>query len=170
MQAGATALAEMAKGAVAGAVGVWVMDRLDWYMVEREDQDAWHRTQAVRPNSKDPAHNMADMAARVIGAEPFPQPHPAGIAVHYAVGMAPTAIYGAARQHLPGGVIGRGVMLGVGMFLVEDEVLNTALGTAAKPTRYPWQAHARGLVTHLVLGLVTEALLTFLDEPRQRRQ
>ena len=57
----------------------------------------------------------------------------------------------------------RGVVLGVGMFLVEDEFLNTVMGTAAEPRKYPWQAHARGLITHLVLGVVTEAALSAFD-------
>ena len=101
---------EMAKGAAAGAAGVWVMDRLDWFMVEHGTQEAWKRTQAVRPNRKDPAHNMAGMAAEAVGLEPPPQPHLAGVAVHYAVGIGPAAIYGATRWHLPGGVMSRGLV------------------------------------------------------------
>ena len=159
---------EMAKGAAAGAAGVWVMDRLDWFMVEHGNQEAWKRTQAVRPNRKDPAHNMAGMAAEAVGLEPPPQPHPAGVAVHYAVGMGPAAIYGATRKQLPGGVMSRGLLFGLGMFLVEDELLNTVMGTAADPRKYPVQAHARGLITHLVLGVVTEAMLSAFDPPRAR--
>ena len=166
MQANGSLAIDMAHGALAGAAGVWVMDRVDWLMVEHGDQEAWRKTQAVRPNHKDPAHNMADMAARAAGAPPLPQPHPAGIATHYAVGIVPTAIYGATRQHLPGGVLGRGALLGLGLFLVEDEILNPVLGVAAPPQRYPWQAHARGLISHLVLGIVTEAALAFLDTRR----
>ena len=41
--------------------------------------------------------------------------------------------------------------------------LLTHMGTAAPPQRYPWQAHARGLISHLVFGVVTEAILSALD-------
>ncbi len=158
-----TVAVDLAKGALAGAAGVWVMDRVDWYMVEHGDQEAWRQTRAVRPDHKDPAHNMAAMAARAVGARPPPQPSAAGIAVHYAVGIGPAAVYGATRRHLPGGAVSRGLLFGLGMFLLEDEALNTAMGTAAPPRQYPRQAHARGLVAHLVLGLVTEAVLSALD-------
>ena len=157
---------DLVKGAIAGAAGVWVMDRIDWFMAEHGDQEAWRRTQAVRPHHKDPAHNMAGMAAEAVGLEPPPQPHPSGIAVHYAIGMVPAAIYAANRKRLPGGTMTRGLGLGLGMFLVLDELMNTLMGTAAKPQDYPWQAHARGLVAHLVLGVVTEAVLSRLDPPR----
>lgn len=160
---------DVVKGAVAGAAGVWIMDRVDWFMVAHEDQRAWRRTQAVRPNGKDPAHNMAGLAARAVGAEPPPQPHPLGVATHYAVGMAPAMAYATVRRRLPGGILGRGLLLGLGMFLVEDEIINPLIGVAAPPGRYPWQAHARGLVAHLVLGVATEAALAALDQPRRRQ-
>ena len=121
MNTTATVVADLAKGAVAGAAGVWIMDRVDWLMVEHGDQEAWRQTRAVRPNHKDPAHNMVGMAAAVVGAKPIPQPHAAGIAMHYAVGMGPAAVYSATRKHLPGCLMSRGLLLGLGMFLVEDE-------------------------------------------------
>jgi hypothetical protein len=45
-----------------------------------------------------------------------------------------------------------------------DEGVVPALGLAGGPTEYPWQAHARGLVGHLVLGAVTHATLELLDQ------
>ena len=168
MNASTTIAADLAKGAAAGAAGVWIMDRVDWFMVEHGDQEAWRQTQEVRPNHKDPAHNMAGVVAKAIGAEPPSQPHPAGIAIHYAVGMAPAAFYALNRRRLPGGPLSRGLLFGLGMFIVEDEVLNPLAGLAAPPGRYPWQAHARGLISHLVLGVVTEAILSALDRRNDR--
>jgi len=166
MKPDSTVAADLVKGAIAGALGVWIMDQVDWFMVEHENPDAWRRTQAVRPNGQDPAHNMAGMVASAAGVQAPGQPHPAGVAVHYAVGMGPAAAYSVARRHLPGGVMSRGLLLGLGMFLVEDEIINTVTGAAADPRQYPWQAHARGLVSHLVLGVATEAVLNLLDQPR----
>jgi hypothetical protein len=164
-----TLAGDLVKGAAAGAGAVWIMDRLDWWMVEHEDPRSWQRSQEVRPNHQDPAHALAGMAAEAVGLDPPSQPHPAGIAVHYAIGMAPAALYAASRKHLPGGVVIRGLAYGLAMFLIEDEVLNPALGVAAPPQKYPWQAHARGLVAHLALGLATEAVLAALDPPKVGR-
>ena len=50
------------------------------------------------------------------------QPHPQALPTHYAVGMGPAAIYSATRKHRPGGLMSRGLLLGLGMFVVEDEV------------------------------------------------
>ena len=58
---------------------------------------------------------------------------------------------------------GGGSLYGRGLFLVNDELLAPALGLAAGPLQYPWQAHARGLVSHLVLGAATDAALEVLD-------
>jgi hypothetical protein len=89
MKANGTIAADLAKGAVAGAAATWVMDRVDWAMVEHEDPEAWRRTQSVRPNGKDPAHNMVGAMAKAVGLNPPDQPHPAGIAMHYALARVP---------------------------------------------------------------------------------
>lgn len=159
--------ADMLKGAVAGAVGVWVMDRVDCFMFKHEDPAARQRTQAVRPGGMDPAHIMANKAAEAVGAKLSPpQPHPAGVAVHYAIGIGPGALYGALRDRARAVGTGRGLLYGLGLFLVHDEILNAATGLSADPRRYPWQAHARGLVAHLVYGAVTDAILDLLYRGR----
>ena len=53
----------------------------------------------------------------------------------------------------------RGLLYGLGPFLLEDELANPVAGFAAGPTAYPWQAHARGFVAHLVYGVVTDTVL-----------
>ena len=50
------------------------------------------------------------------------------------------------------------------MFLVNDEILAPVLGLASGPAAYPWQAHARGLVGHLVLGAVTDTVLAVTEQ------
>ena len=90
----------LVKGAAAGAVAVWAMDRLGWALWDRE----------------------APGARRV-----------------------------------------RGLACGLGLFVAVDEGVVPALGLASGPAAYPWQAHARGLVTHRALGVVTHATLGALD-------
>lgn len=159
------------KGAAAGALGVWVMDRLDWFIFTHEDPQARHRTESVRPGGLDPAHMAAKRAADMVGTELRPaQPHPAGIATHYALGAGPGAVYGMLRNRLPVRKQGQdylyGLGIGLGLFLVQDEVLNQAMGLSGKQKDYPGQAHARGLAAHLTLGLVLNAALNLLGASR----
>jgi hypothetical protein len=161
-------LVDTLKGAVAGGIAVWVMDQVDWYMYDHEDPEARRRTQEVRPGGLDPSHHTANKIAGAFGKELSPrQPHPAGIALHYAIGIGAgsSALYGALQDRVPAISTGRGALFGLGMFLLHDEFLNTALGSAARPSQYPWQAHARGLISHVVYGVVTDTILRILKGP-----
>jgi len=51
---------------------------------------------------------------------------------------------------------------------MQDEVLNTVTGLGARPQRYPWQAHARGLVAHIVYGVATELVLNLVENAVQK--
>ena len=159
------------KGAIAGAIGVWVMDQVDWFNFTHEDPAARRQTESVRPGGLDPAHVAASRVAEATEAELSPaQPNAVGVGIHYALGIGPSALYGAFRDRLPASSPGQeylyGAALGLGLFIVQDEGLNTASGLSADPRKYPWQAHARGLVAHLVLGMVTNAVLNLLKAPR----
>lgn len=157
--------AAVLKGAVAGAVGVWALDRVTWYLWNREDPAAIARELRARPRGMDPAHVMANRAANGLGRRLTPrQPHPAGIAAHFALGVVPGALYGALR-HRSGGVRpGRGLLFGLALFILQDEIANWLLGMSGSPAQYPWQAHARGVAGHLAYGAATEMTLGLLDE------
>lgn len=162
-------LADMALGALAGAAGVWVMDRVDWFNYRHEDPEARRRTQQVRPGGEDPAHVIATRAERMAGARLSPaQHHAAGTAIHYAIGIGPGAIYGAMKGRVPGVGADRGLLYGLALFMLQDELVNAAAGLSAHPRRYPWQAHARGLVAHLVYGFVTDATWNTLKRTSTR--
>ncbi len=162
-------VADTLLGAVAGAAAVWVMDRVDWFNYRHEDPEARRRTQRVRPGGEDPTHVMASMAEEAVGAEPSPaQHHAAGLAIHYAIGVGAGALYGALRDRVPGVGTARGALYGLGIFLTQDEIGNAVLGTGADPRQYPWQAHARGLVAHLIHGVVTDTVLSTLRAPFAR--
>ena len=163
---------DVLKGAVAGAVGVWAMDRVDWFMYERglDTPETRRQTEAARPGGMDPAHVTAKMAADAIGVRlSSPKENPAGLAVHYSLGIMPGMLYGAMRDRVDYVGAGRGLGYGFALFVLEDEIANPLLGTAAPPGRYPWTAHARGLVAHLVYGLVTDAVFSLLSGRRQSR-
>jgi hypothetical protein len=154
------------RGAIAGGIAVWVMDQVDWYMYNHEDPEARRQAQRVRPGGMDPAHVIANKVAGAFGKELSPrQPHPAGIAVHYSLGIGPGALYGAVQDRAPALGTGRGALFGLGLFLIQDELVNAATGLSARPRQYPWQAHARGVIAHIVYGVVTDTLLRVLKGP-----
>lgn len=163
-QADRSVVADMVKGAVAGAVGVWLMDRAGDILYQRESSAVVAQEHRARVDGKDPAHVAAGRLANTVGVSlPPEQPHPAGIAVHYALGIFPGALYGSLRHRVPGLSMGKGLVYGLGFFLLNDEVLNPLLGLASGPAAYPWQAHARGVVAHAVLGVATDCTLEALD-------
>lgn len=155
--------ATAAMGMVAGAVGVWALDRTDYAMWDREKPETRARTRAVRPEGDPPAGVVATKIEEASGQSLGREQHEAAqTAVHYAIGIAPAAGYALLRSHLPGGPA-RGLLYGLVMFLVQDEGMNSVTGLGADPRRYPWQAHGRGLVAHLAYGLVTEMALSAMD-------
>jgi hypothetical protein len=159
--AGSDIILDALAGAIAGAAAVWVMDRVDWFNYRRalENPRTRRRTQQARPRGMDPAHVVAAETADKAGAVLTPrQLDMAGLAVHYGLGIVPGALYGALRGRVDYLDAGRGGLFGLGLFLVQDEGINTAAGLSGRPQAYPWTAHARGLVAHLVYGLVTDVL------------
>lgn len=162
--AGGDVVLDVVKGALAGAVAVWAMDKVTWWMWDREDPAALAQERQAQPNGMDPAHNVANRVAGAMGKELSPaQPHRAGVAVHYGLGMGPGAAYAVLRKRVPVVGAGGGLLYGLALSLVEDEGVAPLLGLAGAPTDYPWQAHLRGVVGHLVLGAVTHATLGLLD-------
>lgn len=152
------------KGALAGAAGVWALDRVVWFLWNREEPETLEQEREARPEGLDPAHVIANRIAGAMGQELTPkQPHPAGIAAHYALGIAPGALYGALRHRANGFSLSRGALYGLGLFFLQDELANKMLGTSGSPTDYPWQAHTRGFVGHLALGTAMEVAYKTLD-------
>lgn len=148
---------EALAGAVAGAAAVWVMDRVDWFNYESESPETRARTKQVRPGGSDPAHVAAWKIAHAAGRELEPaEPNAAGTSIHYAIGVAPGALYSVLVERYPVIGTGHGTVFGLGLFLAQDEMINSLTGIAGRPDRYPWQDHARGLVSHLVYGFVMD--------------
>lgn len=157
-------LPDLVKGAIAGMAGTLALDAVTWFMWDREDPRTLQQERQARPEGLDPAHFVASKVARAVGTELTPkQPHAAGIASHFAIGVVPAALYGVARTYIPQVRMGRGLFYGLTLFLVQDEGVNSIAGFSGGPTEYPWQAHTRGLVGHLVYGVVTDATLDLLD-------
>jgi uncharacterized membrane protein YagU involved in acid resistance len=164
-RANGSIVADIVKGAVAGAVGVWLMDRVTWEMYRSEDREAYRQEKAAQVDGMYASHVAADRAAEAVGVDlSGKQLDVAGQVVHYATGIVPGALYGALRNRVDGVGAGRGLLYGLGLFAIVDEGAVPLLGLGSGPTAYPWQAHARGLVGHLVLGAITDTVIDVLDE------
>lgn len=152
-------------GIAAGAIGVWALDRVDWFLWNRETDDTRARTTEARPRGEPPAQALVTRLEDATGRDLSPGAHEtASQMVHYAIGIGPAIAYALLRDKLPGRGVARGAAYGAALFVGQDEVLNTVTGLGGKPADYPWTAHARGIVAHAVYGLVTELTLNLFED------
>ena len=80
----------------------------------------------------------------------------AGNAVHYAVGSASGALYGAVAELAPEITAGAGIPFGTAVWLAVDEGAVPLLSLSKGPTAYPLSTHIYALASHFVFGLTTE--------------
>lgn len=155
-------LGDAIDGAIAGALATWVMGKATTYLYEHEAKPAREAEDEARHGKT--AYGVAvEKAAHLAGTELSSEERERyGSAIHWALGIGAGAAYGVLRDRLPASGIARGLLFGTAFWLLIDEGANTALGLTPGPTKFPWQAHARGLAGHLVFGAVTDAALGVL--------
>jgi hypothetical protein len=160
-------LGEIALGAVAGAAATWLMGKATNYLYEHENETARQREDKVRGGQS--AYETAAEKVAGLVCQPLSDDErkKMGAAIHWSVGIGSSALYALLRRRLAGRGLGRelaaGALFGTAVWLLLDEVGNVALGLTPGPTAFPWQAHARGLAGHLVLGLAAEGVLQAAD-------
>ena len=144
-------------GALAGAAGTALMDKLTTLAYEHEPKKARDREDNAR----------GDKTAYVVAAEklgvPDDRQEMVGQAIHWSLGVGAGALYGVLRNRSRKLGIGSGLAYGVAFWLVMDEAMNTLLRLTPPPQRFPWQTHARGLAGHVVLGGAIEAAFDLAD-------
>ena len=157
-----SALTDLALGALAGAAATWTMGKATTYLYEHESPPARRREDAAR-GGKTAYAVAAEKAAGLAGQElSEEQRDRIGSGIHWALGIGAGALYGLLRPRVARGWAS-GALFGAAFWLLADEVANVALGLTPGPRSFPWQAHARGLAGHLVLGLTAEAVLQTAD-------
>lgn len=158
-----TTLDGVLTGAIAGAIATWLMGMATSYLYEHESKQAHKREDAARGGSNayaTAAEKAADLAGKELSDE---QKKSYGTAIHWSLGIASAALYGAVRHELPiGNRLARGLAFGTSFWLVMDEAVTPLAGLTPGPSAFPWQTHARGLAGHLVFGATTEAVLALL--------
>ena len=144
-------------GAAAGVAAIWIADKLDQAIYRAGAPESIRKTEAARPGGMDPAHVLAKRAADAVGADlGNPKDNRAGHAIHYGIAAGMGAVYGLLRGMAPSVTTGRGALFGFAMFVLQDEIGNTALGTAGNPLDYPVRDHVRGAAAHTLFGIVTD--------------
>jgi hypothetical protein len=154
---------DLVKGAIAGAVATWVMDRVTNLMYRRESADV-RRAENEARGGRSAYETAAERAAVMVGSKlDDEQAARAGMLIHWALGIGAGAAYAVVRRRM--GAVGKvaGAAFGTGFWAVMDEAVVPLLGLTPGPRAFPWQTHARGLAGHLSFGTVTEGTLRVLD-------
>jgi hypothetical protein len=88
----------------------------------------------------------------------------AGEIAHYAMGAVSGAAYAAVAARLALATKGFGLLFGVVLWLVADEVAVPVMGLSKGPWEYPASSHAYALASHLVYGATLEAARRGIDQ------
>ena len=151
------------RGALAGAVGTWLMDLVTTGLLDSQSEESVQREKEASPNGKSSVANLVDRIEEFTGVALEPdQRAMATQAIHYGLGILPGALYGSLRNRLPLLGARRGVVYGVILWALNDEYLNARLGLAGEFGAYPLTTHWRGLVGHIALGVATDTTIDVL--------
>jgi uncharacterized membrane protein YagU involved in acid resistance len=158
-------------GLVGGFVACWAMNQwlALWQRVVAEDTAAAHRGrpgvgqggQLARegPDARQPPtmHAAAALLHRLVHHPPTDREKQVlGQVLHYTVGTATGALYGALAAVLPAVTSAKGVPFGLAVWLLADELAVPALGLSQPPTQQAGTIHVYALTAHGVYGFTTE--------------
>lgn len=150
-------------GAIAGGAATWTMDLVTSGLASKESEAAKEQEEAAQPNGRSTVGNLVARLDDELGLELDEEAKSTlSSVVHYSLGIVPAALYAVLRYPFPALSAGRGILYGLALWAVNDELLTTKLGLAGPPSAYPASSHWRGLVGHAVLGMVTDTTITLL--------
>lgn len=153
-------------GVAAGAVATWLMTQVTTLMYNRENRTAREREDRVR-GDRTAYEVAADKAAAILDRKLDKKGRARwGSVIHWALGIGAGVVYALIRTQIPNPNLLHGFAFGFVFWLVMDEGVVYALGLTPGPLRFPWQAHARGAIGHLVFGAVAELILGFMGSLR----
>lgn len=146
-------LLDVGVGLLAGLVATKVTEYAQQALWAATPEETRQREQRVRPGPpfRVAAEKSADLADVDLGER---ETMAAGMAFHYASGIGWGPVYCVMRRAAGMGSLGAGVAAGMSMSVILDELVTPALGFSAPNRDYPAADHVRGLIGHLVYGLV----------------
>ncbi len=163
MQTNGSLAGDLIKGGIAGVAGTWVMGQVTGYMWEHEDPAARERYQEVTGGKYVP-DRTAEKIAMLLGLNLSEEQHSMlAQASHWGLGTGASAAYALLRRRYATADAAQGLLFGLLFWAIVDEGMTPVFGLAEMPQVYPWQAHARGFVGHLVFGVVAETMLDLFD-------
>lgn len=156
-------------GAAAGVAATWVMGKASSALYARENEEARRREDRAR-EGKTAYGVAAEMVGHALGKDlDDEQRKKYGSAIHWGLGAAAGAVYGFLRPRFAWASWGLGSLFGVLFFVTVDEAGTTLLGLTPPPQDFPWQTHGRGLASHVVFGVTTEAILSMIGDDNRRQ-
>jgi hypothetical protein len=162
-------LSDLIDGAIAGAIGTWLMGKVTTLLYEREDKGARQREDDAR-HGETAYEVAATKAARLAGVDlSDDQRKRYGQAIHWGLGVSGGALYGALRPRVDAASLAGGLLFGAAFWLLMDETLTPVLGLTPGPGAFPWQTHARGAAGHLVFGSAANVVLTAIQPANGER-
>ncbi|MBX5480816.1 MAG: hypothetical protein IRZ16_03040 [Myxococcaceae bacterium] len=152
-------LIDAAAGAIAGALGTWLMSPAQSLASKLQGASDQKREQQVSLD-KNATELMAIRLGRLIKKDLQGDAlKKAGLAVHYGYG----ALWGMAFALLSRGArrlpFAAGLALGASLWLLGDEIAVPALRLASGPKKYPVSSHLKALAAHLAYGAGVEGSL-----------
>ncbi len=155
----------MMAGAIGGFVAAFAMNQFQ-AAVSAVSASALHKERQRKdwpepgPQAKSSGDDATVKAAKAISTAIFDhelredEKRWAGPAVHYGLGAALGALYGALALSTEVEV-GAGTAYGSAVWLGADEIAVPMVGLSGPPTETPLTGHVSALASHLVFGLVT---------------
>lgn len=150
-------------GAVAGLAATWLMGKVTSYLYEHEDMAVRQKEDDARGGKTAygvAAEKVAGMAGVSLSDDERKR---AGTTIHWALGAAAGAVYGAVKDGNSEISPLRGLGFGMAFWAIMDETVTPLMGLTPGPTAFPLQTHARGLAGHLIFGASVDAALAAIN-------
>lgn len=109
------------------------------------------------------AEKIADIAGITLSDD---ERKNAGARIHWALGIAAGAAYGAIKRDEANITPLRGLGFGTMFWAIMDETITPVLGLTPGPKAFPFETHARGLAGRLVFGASVDAALSLINRTR----
>lgn len=148
---------ELAIGGFAGIIGGFALAGAAQIMYNLTSKQKKLEEENIEP--RDPFIVLADKLQKLAGVKVndeqkkvFEQ------CVATTIGVGAGVAYAALARKWELDWLTKGAVFGTLFWLVEDEGMGTALGLFGDYTKYPLEAHVRGLVAHVAFGVVTASI------------
>jgi len=149
-------------GAVGGLVGAWTMNQAHAAISKLKKQSNGPSQSggdsAESGESEDATMKVAGKTFKVVAGRQLSheQKKKAGPVVHYAMGAAMGAAFGAVSETQRRLTPVAGPIFGSAVFVAADEIGVPLAGLSGPPTSYPISSHLEALAAHLVYGVTAD--------------